>query len=146
MLRNYFTISLRNLWRNRLYTALNVTGLAIGISACLVIYLIVHFELSFDTFHSDHERIYRAYTQFEGAFTGTNSGVSGPLPFTLRGEVTGIETVAAINTLYNTDVAVTAARKEPRVYKEQRDVILAEPGTLKYSTATSGWPVPPKTP
>jgi predicted permease len=127
MLRSYFVISLRNLWRNRLYTALNVTGLAIGISACLVIYLIVHFELSFDAFHPDRERIYRAYTQFEGTFTGTNSGVCGPLPFTLRGEVTGIEAVAAINTLSGTDVEVPAARKELQVYKDQRDIILAEP-------------------
>ncbi len=127
MLRNYFTISLRNLWRNRLYTALNVTGLAIGISACLVINLIVHFELSFDTFHPDRERIYRVYTQFKGTFTGNNSGVSAPLPFTLRDEVTGIETVAATNSLSDADVAVTAARKEPKVYKDQRDVILAEP-------------------
>jgi hypothetical protein len=74
MLRNYWTIALRNLWRSRLCTALNVAGLAIGISACLVIYLIVHFELSFDAFHPDRERIYRVYSNFEGAYMGTNRG------------------------------------------------------------------------
>ncbi len=127
MLRNYLTISLRNLWRNRLYTALNVTGLAIGISACLVIYLIVHFELSFDTFHPNGERIYRVYTKFEGSFNGTNPGVTGPLPAALRRHSTGIETVAALHNLSATDVRVTGPGKKDRAFKGQFDVVVAEP-------------------
>ncbi|HEX8531864.1 MAG TPA: permease prefix domain 2-containing transporter, partial [Cytophagales bacterium] len=127
MLRNYLTISLRNLWRNRLYSALNVAGLAVGISACLVIYLIVHFELSFDTFHPDHERIYRVYTKFEGSFNGTNPGVTGPLPAALRGHIAGLETVAALHNRNATDVQVTGPGKKDRVFKGQFDVVVAEP-------------------
>jgi ABC-type antimicrobial peptide transport system permease subunit len=127
MLRNYFTISLRSLWRNRLYTALNVTGLAIGISACLVIYLIVHFELSFDSFHPDRERIYRVYTRQTGDFLGVNCGVTGPLPSAVRQNITGIETVAALHNLSATDVQVTGPGKKDRIFKGQFDVVVAEP-------------------
>src|SRR5436190_22623394 len=89
MLRNYLTIALRNLWRNKLYSGLNIFGLAIGISACLVIYLIVSYELSFDTYHADRERIYRVYSHFTGSCEGTNSGVRTPLPAEARRRLTG---------------------------------------------------------
>jgi hypothetical protein len=130
-------ISLRNLWRNRLYTALNVTGLAIGISACLVIYLIVHFELSFDTFHPDRERIYRVYTRLKEGDKGINRGVTAALPLALRAEVTGIETVAPFHTLYNANVR-TLRGKEAAIFREKHDVILAEPEYFKYSMPTGG--------
>lgn len=59
MLRNYFTIALRNLSKNRFYTAINVTGLAVGIASCLIIVLFVMSELGYDKHHTNAERIYR---------------------------------------------------------------------------------------
>jgi putative ABC transport system permease protein len=59
MLKNYFKIAWRNVSRHKIYTLINVTGLAFGICACLVIYLINSYDLSFDRFHSDGDRIYR---------------------------------------------------------------------------------------
>ena len=46
MIKNYFTIAFRNFLRNKIFTLINISGLAIGISAALVIYLIVQFEFS----------------------------------------------------------------------------------------------------
>ena len=54
----------RNLVRNRLYTLINVLGLALGVSCCLVIFLLVRFELSYDSFHTKTDRIYRVTSQF----------------------------------------------------------------------------------
>ena len=59
MLKSYFKIAWRNILRHKVYTLINVTGLAFGICACLVIYLINSYDLSFDRFHPDGDRIYR---------------------------------------------------------------------------------------
>jgi putative ABC transport system permease protein len=59
MIRNYFTIALRTLSRNKLYTALNVAGLAFGITCFLLIGLYLFDELTFDQQHSNASRIYR---------------------------------------------------------------------------------------
>src|ERR1700744_3187325 len=59
MLRNYIKIAWRNIVRHRVYSAVNVLGLTLGICACLVLYLIVSYEFSFDRFHPDSDRIYR---------------------------------------------------------------------------------------
>ncbi|MBS1932936.1 MAG: hypothetical protein JST96_02985, partial [Bacteroidetes bacterium] len=48
MLKNYFVVALRDFWRNKIFSTINVIGLAIGISAALVIYLITHYEFNFD--------------------------------------------------------------------------------------------------
>lgn len=59
MLKNYFKIAFRNLWRHRIFSFINIMGLTVGMTACLLIFLYVRFELSYDRFHSKAERIYR---------------------------------------------------------------------------------------
>ena len=59
MLKNYFKIAWRTISRQKINTLINTTGLAFGICACLVIYLINSFDLSFDRFHPNGDRIYR---------------------------------------------------------------------------------------
>ncbi len=63
--KNYFKIAFRNMFRNRLYSLINLTGLAIGLAACLMIWLWVQNELSFDRFHGNAERIYRVERKFD---------------------------------------------------------------------------------
>jgi putative ABC transport system permease protein len=57
MLKNYFTIAWRNLSKHKLYSGLNIVGLAIGMAACIVIMLFVYYEKSFDQMHK--KNIYR---------------------------------------------------------------------------------------
>ena len=59
MLKNYFKTAVRNLLRNRTFAIINILGLVLGISGTIVIYRIISFEKSFDTYHSDTEQIYR---------------------------------------------------------------------------------------
>lgn len=59
MLRNYFTISWRNLRRHSFYSLINIAGLAIGIAACLIIVLFIIDELRYDTYNDKADRIYR---------------------------------------------------------------------------------------
>ena len=59
MLKNYLLISLRNIRQSPLYAFINIFSLAIGLTACMVIYLFIRDERSFDAFHAKNESIYR---------------------------------------------------------------------------------------
>ncbi|MFK7951426.1 MAG: ABC transporter permease [Ekhidna sp.] len=59
MFKNYFKITLRTIGKNKVYSALNILGLALGISAFIFILQYVSYENSYDKFHSNHEDIYR---------------------------------------------------------------------------------------
>lgn len=65
MLRNYLKIALRQLWRNKFYSLINISGLAIGLACCLLIFLYVQDELSYDQFHNNKDRIYRITEAFK---------------------------------------------------------------------------------
>lgn len=65
MIKNYLKIAFRNLYKNKLYSGLNIAGLAIGIACCILIMLYVQNELSYDRFHTKADRIYRVATHFE---------------------------------------------------------------------------------
>ncbi|HSZ35034.1 MAG TPA: ABC transporter permease [Puia sp.] len=65
MFKNYFKTAFRSLKHNKTYAAINVTGLAVGIAACLLIFLVIQFETSFDDFHTSRDRIYRIGSQFK---------------------------------------------------------------------------------
>ncbi len=64
MFKNYVKIAIRNLLRNKLYSFLNIAGLAIGIACCVLILLYVQDELSFDRFHEKADRIFRVNSHF----------------------------------------------------------------------------------
>lgn len=70
MLKNYYAIALRNIRQNPLYAFINIFSLAIGLAACLVIYLFISDERSFDTFHAKNDVIYRLNEVQK--FPGTN--------------------------------------------------------------------------
>ncbi|MCL5020207.1 MAG: ABC transporter permease, partial [Bacteroidetes bacterium] len=58
MLKNYFKIAVRNILRNKLYSFLNISGLAIGMAACILILLWVSNELSYNSFNKNLGRIF----------------------------------------------------------------------------------------
>src|SRR5690349_19418149 len=92
MLKNYFITAFRNFWRNKAFSAINVLGLSIGISAAIVIFLIVYYEFSYDRFVKDGDRIYRVV--LDAKFNGTeghSAAVPSPLGAAIEREVTGVE-------------------------------------------------------
>lgn len=70
MLKNYFRIAVRNLLKQKLFTSINIAGLTIGISVCLLIVLFICYEFSYETMFSQADRIYRVLTI--DAALGTN--------------------------------------------------------------------------
>src|SRR5436190_16305305 len=92
MFKNYLVVASRNFWRNKIFSLINIAGLSIGISASLVIYLIVHYEFSYEKFQKDGNRIYRVATNMHFPDQDfKNSGVPGPLPAAVRSNIPGIE-------------------------------------------------------
>jgi len=85
MFKNYFKTARRNLWRNKIFALINIAGLAIGISASLVIYLLVNYDFTFDKFEKDGDRIYRVVSDFMfGGESFNNSGVPSPMPAAIK--------------------------------------------------------------
>ncbi|TSD66896.1 FtsX-like permease family protein [Inquilinus sp. KBS0705] len=76
MIKNYFKIALRNLWRHRGFSFINITGLSVGITACFFIFMYVAFELSYDRFHTKADRIYRIVTDIKTPSETINTGVT----------------------------------------------------------------------
>lgn len=89
MLRNYVRIALRVISRNRLYTLISVFSLALGICGCIVIWLVAHYEFSFDRFHPGGDGIYRVGNgnDFKSSY------IVPPMPDAIRGSVPGVEVV-----------------------------------------------------
>jgi putative ABC transport system permease protein len=134
MLKNYFKIALRNVARNKVFAMINALGLAIGISACLLIYIVTSFELSFDTFHQDRNRIYRIVTEIQNAASKTNpiSTIPDPAAKVIRASVSGLEAVAMFH-VYYPKVAIPDGDKIVKRFFPSNEtnvtskVILAEP-------------------
>ncbi|WP_162996860.1 ABC transporter permease [Mucilaginibacter kameinonensis] len=127
MFKNYFKIALRNFWRHKFFTFVNVIGLSIGISSALVIYLIVHFDFTFNQNFDDSSRIYRVVSNY--TFSGEeahNRGVSGAVPEAVRNNVSGVELTAPFFELSQPNVLVPGKGGVPVKFKLQDNVILAD--------------------
>jgi putative ABC transport system permease protein len=132
MFKNYLKIAFRNFGRHKLFTFISVVGLSIGISAAVVIYLIVHFDFTFDRFHKDGDRIYRVVTNYTySGEAGFNSGICGPMPGAVKNQVTGVEITAPFFTLSQPDVFVPGNNNIPVRFKNQDNVILADENYFK---------------
>ena len=81
MLRNYLKIALRNLWKSRVYAAINVAGLAVAFCIGVFLFLTAYLHLTYDSFHQDGDRIYQTYFVANEPEKSTRTG-SMPLPLT----------------------------------------------------------------
>jgi len=127
MIKNYLKIAWRNTIRNRIYTAINVLGLALGLCACIVIYAIVKYEFSFDTFHPDKDRIYRLMGDATES-TGEKlhfGKLPMPLSQAVRAELPGLDAVAAVSP-YTVKVSVPNGGK-PAKHFDGPGTVIVEP-------------------
>lgn len=115
MLKTYWTSASRTLIRNRVYTLINVLGLALGICACLVIWVIVRYEFSFDRGHPAGKQIYRliSYEQLlKDEQQHLVPGVLAGMPNAIEKEIPGVELVAPYHILRNDTATVTTGAKQ----------------------------------
>jgi putative ABC transport system permease protein len=77
MFKNYFKIAVRNLFKNKLYSFVNIFGLTIGIASCILIGVYIVHELSFDKFHKNADRIARVTMDYSGGDVQTKVAITG---------------------------------------------------------------------
>ncbi len=128
MLRNYFKTAFRNLLRQRSTTILNISGLTIGIGTSLILFLLVRYHHSFDTYHSNYHRIYRANVQSDGN-DGKNytPGVYPVFPETFKNEFPEAEEVTFISYRAGSLVVIPQLEGEAKKYHEEAGVAFAQP-------------------
>src|ERR1700761_638823 len=99
MLKNYLTIAFRSLWRHKGFSALNIVGLAVGMSAFFLIYQYIRFENSYDDFHTKRGRIYRVVTDLiSTAAPQHSSNTSMPMALNLKADYPEVEQFVRFNT------------------------------------------------
>ena len=97
MLKTYLKIALRNLLRYKVYSFINIAGLAVGICCCMLIMLFVRSEYSYDRLHSKSDRLYRVWQheKYEGQ-DFINTVTSIPMATTLSADFPQVETACRV--------------------------------------------------
>jgi len=134
MIKNYLKTAWRSLARYKVFTLINIAGLSVGISAAVVIYLVVQHDLAFDKFEQDNDRIYRVVSDLHYSDVSYyNSGIPQPVGPTLKAQGTGISAIAPIQ-IYGYDVRIkipATGKAAPLELRNQSDIIFADENYFK---------------
>ena len=131
MLRNYIKTAFRNLGRRKNYTIINIAGLAAGIAICLVLFIVIRYEMSFDDYHGKKDRIYRVLTEYHHAdapdiFYGR--GIPYPMPVGLKANFPQVETLAPVYADNNDQLLITDENGSIiKKFKEENGVFFTTP-------------------
>ncbi len=79
MFANYLRTAWRNLKKHKVFSVINIAGLAVGMACCILIFLWVKDELSFDRFHPNHDRLYRTVLRTEGTWFTSSGWALAPI-------------------------------------------------------------------
>ena len=127
MLSNYLKVAWRNIVRKKGFSFINITGLAIGMTVCLLILLFVQYELSYDTYHKNAEDLYRlerAWLHPDGSLRGQFASLAPSFVVFLEKEFTEIENVVRIFPVGTTLVSVGDTHyEEKRFYFAEKDAV-----------------------
>jgi putative ABC transport system permease protein len=102
MVNNYLTIAFRMFWKNKWQTLINVSGLGVGIACCVLIILYVHSELTYDSFHSRANRIYRAWFKVDNGNGQVSTHRTTPFPMgpALKANLEEVESVVRVSPIF----------------------------------------------
>jgi len=133
MLKNYFKTALRNLGRRKINSIVNILGLAVGFAAFLLIFLVIRYEESFDTFHANKDNIYRVVRAGKSrADNDYRTGVVIPTIAALRSDFPQLNNVAGITADWNVQVLIPRADGTfSKKFSEGSGLFFAEPQFFK---------------
>lgn len=126
MIINNLRVTIRHLGRQKINTALHVTGLTLGMSVCLLIGLLLRYEWSFDRYHDKADRTYRIISTYSDA-NKTNYNFSTPLPLAeaLRTGVSGLENITLAHPFWTATLEVNSQKRFI-----EKNILAAEPEIL----------------
>jgi len=127
MLRNYFKITVRTIKKSKVYSFINIAGLAVGMACCILILLWVRNELSFDRFHANADMIYRVTDRYPDSSAGyLSTAVSAwPLAEALKNDFPEIVESARLRILTHRLISY----KDKKFY--ENDIVAVDPSFLK---------------
>jgi putative ABC transport system permease protein len=128
MLRNYFIIAYRSLLSFKSNTVINVLGLTIGMASALTIFTFIRHELSYDSFHSDIENIYRIVRVSGKDRSEGRTGISYPVPTALKDEVAAFQKITSME--YFEEILVEVPDTSGTIidqFKENNGLAFVEP-------------------
>jgi len=98
MFKNYLKIAWRNIRRNKLHSFINVVGLAVAFSICILLFLTAYFHLSYDSFHKEKSQLFRT-SRFTNSVQGPDMSSQMPLPAAaaLKADIPEIEKAVTVN-------------------------------------------------
>jgi len=97
VLTNYLKLALRNLMRNKVYSFINIFGLALGVTCCLLLSLYIWDETSYDKHHKRVNDLYRIITNFQsGSVVDRVGAASPPIAMTIKDEIPEVEAAVRI--------------------------------------------------
>lgn len=138
MLKNYFKILWRNIVRNKLFTVINVSGLTLGITCSLIMFLIVKEELSFNLYHEKAESIYRiGHRDLVDGREYTQGGVPLPIRDAMEQDIVGLANIAHVYHHRYGLVSIGTPDESIDYYEENPDLVYTEPSFFEMFT----WPV-----
>jgi ABC-type antimicrobial peptide transport system permease subunit len=121
---NRINLIIRKLWNNKLFTFLNIIGLAIGISACWIVFRLVNYELSFDKNHPEPDKIFKVYGVFdEVGSTDYFDGVPIPLAKFIKENLSNVELTVPVNQRYVPKIINSEHPNEPLKFEDQEQII-----------------------
>jgi len=133
MFKNYFKTAFRNLVRNKNYTIINISGLAIGIAVCMMIFIIIQFHNSFDNFHSKKDNIYRVLTEYHHGDSKFNGkAVPFAMPQGIKAAFPQVEQVAPVFASADDQIVVmNDENKTDKKFKEEKGMFYTTPSFFK---------------
>ncbi|HLY69628.1 MAG TPA: ABC transporter permease [Puia sp.] len=127
MLKKYFVTTVRHLWRFRLFTALNIFGMAVSISACWIIFRIADYEFSYDRHLPHKEKIYRVVSGYKfDEKESYNGGVSAPIYQVARKEMEGVDHVVPATVIYVTAAEVNDSKNKPVLFNDPTSIVVTD--------------------
>lgn len=122
MFKNYIKIAFRILTRSKVFSFINIFGLAVGLTSCLIVYTYVSNELSYDKFHPNYENIYRvAIKEQNPEGISKSTAIAYPFSQTVRDNLSGYEQVCFVFANANDQIDV-----DQKIYKEDGVLFVGE--------------------
>lgn len=153
MFKNYLKITIRNIKRHKIFSFINITGLAVGMTCCILITLFIQDERSYDNYHRDLDRLYRVTMHHKSNWEVDLAYVGPPVGALLKRDFPQVEEAARLRKLYRP--LVKYGRKmfyEPRGFWAENEIFkilafqfkegdptaaLVRPNTLALSKSTA---------
>ena len=132
MFKSYILLAIRNLRKQRAFSFINIAGLAVAVAAVLLIFEVIHYETSYDSWQSRADRIYRVVTSYKKHSNGEpidyQAAVPLPMAPALRSDFPQLEKVAAVYNITSAQIHVPGPKglEDEKLFREEDGLFWAE--------------------